>query len=151
MFKGIVTWFKEKVAGKELDRLWVLEQRIRDMEAWMSAEPKLMRAAKWLSEKDNPKDIMTFRTEFEAEFGSVREVGRRQRPESNNHRMTSSRSLNSGPSRGIGACPHHHYHDEDSDNTKTRSEVDYSPKPQSEPTNESSSSNYQSSMDTSYD
>lgn len=159
-----MNWFKRfiklKVAKKEIQRLWVLEQRIRDMEAWLSTEPKLVRAAEWLKEKDNPKSISDFRTQFEAEFGSGRTTPHRQQANSPK-RSVPNQALRNNPSRTkhdqehlgtvVTQHQHHHYHDESTYHSNTRSECERSPEPTPVRDEPSRSCNDQSSMDTSYD
>lgn len=72
MFNFIFHWFKRKVAGNELDQLWRLKQRINELESWLSTEPKVVEAARWLKEEEYPLGIEEFRRRFESRHGCKR-------------------------------------------------------------------------------
>lgn len=72
MFKH---WVKWKVAGKELNKLWRLQQRINELESWLSVEPKVVEVARWLKEDERPLGIEQFRSVFETQFGCRRYMG----------------------------------------------------------------------------
>ncbi|QCW23101.1 hypothetical protein HWC35_gp021 [Vibrio phage USC-1] len=146
-------FFKLKVAKKEIQRLWVLEQRIRDMETWLSAEPKLVRAAEWLKEKDNPKSISDFRTQFEAEFGCKRTVGsgEKQVPLNVVSEAKPTKYVKERPGTVVTQHQHHHYRDESVSHASTREDYNRTPEPTPVRDEPSPSCNNQSSMDSSYE
>lgn len=65
MKSRFVNWFKWKVAGDELHELWLLKQRINDLEVWCSGIPQVTKSASWL------KDIHSYPCQFSGAYGSI--------------------------------------------------------------------------------
>lgn len=65
MFDKIINYLKWKLAGDELDELWLLKQRIREVGCWCSPDEKAIAISKWLI------DMHDYPRQSRAAYGSI--------------------------------------------------------------------------------
>ncbi|BAW98235.1 hypothetical protein [Vibrio phage pTD1] len=63
MLNKFYLWLREKIAGKELNELAELKQRLSEMKSYMGTEPKIVEAVDWIA-GENKSNIQGFRDSF---------------------------------------------------------------------------------------